>query len=237
VRHGFRAIKMKVGRGYKWMDAEAGFQRDVEAVRAAREAVGPDVQLMLDGNNGFDLDGALRLFEQIGEHDIYWAEEMFPESEADCARFREFLSARGFATLIADGETQRAIEPMLPIHAAGLIDVQQLDINVLGLTGWSHLCRDVLPRYPARGTPTGRPLASPHTWPSQFGVYVSAHLAAAFENVLSVEVPPYTHAAIVPRGIEWRGGQYHLRGEPGLGLAVDEREWNETLRAKEIVYA
>src|SRR3954447_26896033 len=63
--NGHRAFKIKVGRGFKWMDKEAGFRRDVEVMRAIRKRVGPDVRLMVDANNGFDLDGTKRWLDAV----------------------------------------------------------------------------------------------------------------------------------------------------------------------------
>jgi L-alanine-DL-glutamate epimerase-like enolase superfamily enzyme len=218
VGRGFRQIKMKVGRGHKWMEPEAGFRRDVEAVAAVRETVGPDVLLMVDGNNGFDREGAIRFFREVGPLDIFWAEEMFPETVEDCRAFKEFLRGSGWSTLIADGETQGSVEPMLPIMEQGLIEVQQLDINRIGLTEWlrvAALCRECGCRL------------SPHTWSSQIGMFHSLHLGRAMSHFLTAEVPAYNVDALLPAGIEWHGGQYHLADMPGWGLVVNERVCSE----------
>src|SRR5690606_40874617 len=50
----------------RWMDKEAGFRRDVEVVRAIRKRVGRDVKLMVDANNGFDLETTLRWLDELG---------------------------------------------------------------------------------------------------------------------------------------------------------------------------
>jgi L-alanine-DL-glutamate epimerase-like enolase superfamily enzyme len=221
VARGFRQIKMKIGRGSKWMEPEAGFRRDVEAVTTVRDAIGPDVLLMVDGNNGFDAPGAIRLFREIGSLQIFWAEEMFPETIEDYRAFKTFLRENGWATLIADGETQGSVEPMLPIMQQGLIEVQQLDINRIGLTEWlrvAQLCRDC-----------GCKL-SPHTWSSQIGMFHSLHLGRANPDFLTAEVPAYNVEALLPAGIEWHGGQYHLGPMPGWGLVVNERVYSEKYR-------
>jgi L-alanine-DL-glutamate epimerase-like enolase superfamily enzyme len=173
---------------------------------------------MVDGNNGFDLAGAIRFFREIGPLDIFWAEEMFPETIEECRAFQGFLRENGWATLIADGETQGSVEPMLPLMEQGLIEVQQLDINRIGLAGWlrvAALCREC-----------GCRLA-PHTWSSRIGMFHSLHLGRAMSHFLTAEVPSYTVDALAPAGIEWHGGQYHLGETPGWGLALNERVCNE----------
>lgn len=227
VARGFRAIKMKIGRGHKWMEAEEGFRRDVECVAAVRETIGPDVKLMVDGNNGFDLSGAMRLFREIGQFDIYWAEEMFPETVEDYRVFRDFLRENGWNTLIADGETQGEVAPLLPIMEAGLLDALQLDINRVGLTEWKRLAA-LCQQHHCCG--------APHTWSSQFGLFISLHLGRAFDNFLAHEVPAYNVDAILPAGIEWYGGQYHFTGMPGWGVVVNERVYSEKYRGGEKVY-
>ncbi|MCS6862309.1 MAG: mandelate racemase/muconate lactonizing enzyme family protein [Abditibacteriales bacterium] len=227
VARGFRAIKMKVGRGHKWMEAEEGFRRDVECVAAVRETIGPNVKLMVDANNGYDVSGAMRLFREIGQCDIYWAEEMFPETVEDYRVFRDFLRENGWNTLIADGETQGEVTPLLPLMEAGLLDALQLDINRVGLTEWKRLA-GLCKQYRCCG--------APHTWSSQFGLFISLHLGRAFDNFLAHEVPAYNVDAILPAGIEWYGGQYHFTGAPGWGVVVNERVYNEKYRGEEKVY-
>jgi L-alanine-DL-glutamate epimerase-like enolase superfamily enzyme len=237
VAKGYRALKMKIGRGRRWMDPEAGLRRDVECIAAVREAVGPEIKLLVDGNNGFDCAGAIRLFREVGPLDIYWAEEMFPETVEDYRRFRDFLHENGWNTLIADGETQGSVDPLIPLLEAGVLDVLQLNIHRAGLTEWSRLCREVLPRYKAPGTPDGRTLASPHAWSSRFGALICLHLGRAFDNYLTTEIPPYDVDALLSPGIDWYGGQYHLNGMPGWGVVVNERAYQERYQEGEKVFS
>lgn len=70
VRDGFNAVKMKTGR--------LSPREEEERVRAAREAIGPDVLLMLDANNAWhDLPTALRYMSRFERYEPYWIEEPF----------------------------------------------------------------------------------------------------------------------------------------------------------------
>ena len=93
--------------------------QEEERVRAAREAIGPDVLLMLDVNNAWsDLPTALLYCRRFEKYDIYWVEEPFSpddienharlaasvditvatgEIEAGRWRFREILEKRAAA--------------------------------------------------------------------------------------------------------------------------------------------
>ena len=76
VKAGFKAVKMKVGRLTP---------RDEEArVKAAREAVGPDIVLTLDANNAWsDVPTALTYMKRYEPYDPYWIEEPFGPDDID----------------------------------------------------------------------------------------------------------------------------------------------------------
>ena len=224
---GHRAIKMKIGRGHKWMPAEKGFQRDVDAIRLVRQIIGPDVLLMVDGNNGFDCAGAEKLFEAIGDQDIFWAEELFPETVEDYTRFREFLTRNGLKTLIADGETLAEPSPLYPFIEQRLIDVCQLDLNQIGLSAWLKLaafCNDY-------GV-----LCAPHTWASRFALYASLHLGKVLPNFLSAEVPAYVPDIYQPVGFEFHYGAYVVLPVPGWGLKLDGKAYRKRYGNQEQVW-
>jgi D-galactarolactone cycloisomerase len=214
VAQGHMAIKMKIGRGHKWMPPEEGFQRDVEAIKIVRQTIGPDIRLMVDGNNGFDEAGAERLLEVVADQDIYWAEEMFPETIEDYTKFRAFLKRHGLKTLIADGETLAEPSPLYPFIEQHLIDVVQLDTTQIGLSAWWRL---------AAFSQTHNCLCAPHTWGSRFAVYATAHLGKVIPSFLYDEVPAYDPDAYRPTGFTFKDGTYTLSDMPGWGLELDEQ--------------
>src|SRR5215813_9041091 len=63
VADGFKAVKLKVG---------FGIAQDAAVTRAVREAIGPDIALMVDANHAFDATAAIRLGRMIEPHDIAW---------------------------------------------------------------------------------------------------------------------------------------------------------------------
>src|SRR5262249_59359002 len=114
--------------------------------------------------------------------------------------------------------TRGSVEPRLPMMEQGVIEVQQLDINRIGLTEWlrvAALCKEY-----------GCQL-SPHTWSSQIGMFHSLHLGRAMPHFLTAEVPAYIVDALLPAGIEWHGGRCHLGDMLGWGLVVNERVCSE----------
>lgn len=227
VAQGHRAIKMKIGRGNQWMSPEEGFQRDVDAIRLVRRTIGPDIKLMLDGNNGFDCAGAERLFDAVGDEDIYWAEEMFPETIEDYTHFREFLNKQSPNTLIADGETLAEPSLLYPFIEQKLIDVVQLDMLQIGLSAWWKL---------AAFSHEHSRLSAPHTWSSRFAVYATAHLAKVIPNFLSDEIPAYAPDAYHPTGFKFHEGAYTISDMPGWGLELDKQVYEERYLSSERRY-
>lgn len=67
-----RAVKMKIG------DPKVGIAGDLERVAAARDAIGPDVKLMVDANCACDLPTALAFARELPMYDVYWFEEPMP---------------------------------------------------------------------------------------------------------------------------------------------------------------
>ncbi|MEU8800999.1 mandelate racemase/muconate lactonizing enzyme family protein [Spirillospora sp. NPDC048819] len=73
VEEGYRAVKLRAG--------ALGIERDVRRVAAVRDAVGPDVQLMVDCNERLDLAEAQRLAHRLNELDVAWLEEPLPSDD------------------------------------------------------------------------------------------------------------------------------------------------------------
>ena len=70
LEHGYRTVKVKVG----GLTPEA----DAERVGLIRKAVGKDVAIMLDANQGWDLPTAVRAAQLCAPHDIFWLEDPMP---------------------------------------------------------------------------------------------------------------------------------------------------------------
>jgi L-alanine-DL-glutamate epimerase-like enolase superfamily enzyme len=98
VQHGFRAVKMKVGRNSEIEGSplramthrgvcEVSLAEDLARVRAVREAIGPDVRLMVDANGAWDVPTAVKMGRAMEPHDIYWFEEpVCPDDVAGSAQ-------------------------------------------------------------------------------------------------------------------------------------------------------
>jgi L-alanine-DL-glutamate epimerase-like enolase superfamily enzyme len=130
---GFAFVKMKVGRD----PASDGARVDV-----ARAAIGPDVELFVDGNGAYDRSHALATAHRFAERGVTWFEEPVSSDDVEGLRFIRDRAPAGMA--IAAGEygwDQFVLKGLLD---AGAVDVLQADATrCLGATGFqitSALC-------------------------------------------------------------------------------------------------
>ena len=217
VADGWRAVKIKLGRGGRWMLPEAGLRRDIEVVLGAREAVGPDVQIYVDANFGYDghLDLLDELIKEVTPADIFWFEEMITHDVAGYRAMREMLAKHGSDALLTCGEVDRdpISEVFQDLIDEGLIDGYQPDIVGHGYLGWMDIERQL------KGTGVR---TIPHNFGNgSFGSYASITFGAASETYVTLEderVIPHYFTELP----EMTNGDYSLPSGPGLGMDIDE---------------
>lgn len=123
---GFGAIKLRFGWGPR--DGVAGMHRNVDLVRTAREAVGPDVDIMADCYMGWTVEYARRMLRLLEPFNMRWVEE--PVIADDLAGYAE-LRALGHVA-ISGGEHEFTLQGFR--HALDLraYDIVQFDVNRVG---------------------------------------------------------------------------------------------------------
>lgn len=231
LKSGYLGMKFKIGRGWKWMEREAGLRRDIEVLKAVRKLVGPEVKILADANNGFrdDFERAWRLMAETAEAKLYWMEEIFPEDAALYTRLRELMAKAGIRTLIADGETVREPEALEPfLRPRRLVDVLQLDMRVGGFLGNLQMAR--------LGEPAGA-FTVPHNWASRVGLLMGLHMSKAVASVVAAEDDRSSLDVLIADGYRFRQGHYSLPDSPGLSLVVEQKVYETKYRPQEIVLA
>ncbi len=218
---GHRAFKMKVGRGARHMPTDAGMARDIAAIRAVREAIGPDAPLMIDANNGYTLNQAKHVLGATGACTLFWIEEAFHEDPVLYRDLRAWLDHEGLACLIADGEGLAAA-PLLEWAHEGVVQVIQYDIFSHGITRWLRIGRDL----DARGVRT-----APHHYGAHYGNFVSGHLASGVKGFTFAEWDECTTPGIDTSAYVVDHGTVTLPDEPGFGLRLDEEVYRVSLAA------
>ncbi|MBA3377277.1 MAG: mandelate racemase [Chloroflexia bacterium] len=213
---GHRAFKIKVGRGARHMPLESGTARDITIIQAVRDAVGSDAAVMIDANNGWNLNLTKRVLHDTAGANLHWIEEAFHEDNVLYADLKEWLAAEGLAVRIADGEG--AFHPALAAWAvSGVVDVVQPDIFDIGFTHWLELGAE-LDRHDVA--------SSPHTYGGGIGPYVVAHLAGLVRGVTFLEWDDAAFAEIDASAWSIRDGVIDVPTGPGFGLELDHHAFD-----------
>ena len=203
---GLRAVKMKVGR--------VSTGEDVERIRAAREAVGPDVPLFLDANNAWpDAVTAISAIRSFEESDPGWIEEpLMPDDYRGHAAI-----AAAVRTPVATGEIHGTRWDFLELVRQRAASILQPDAAVCGgITEWRKIA--------AMAGTHGIPVA-PH-WLAELHV----HMVASTPNATWVEY--FTDFSVINLGrlfstsLEVKPGGLALPQRPGLGVELDEAAVN-----------
>ena len=203
VRQGFRAVKIKVGR---LSPAE-----EEERVRAARDAIGPDVHLMLDVNNAWtDLPMALLYCKRFEKYNPYWVEEPF--SPDDIENHSKLAALTN--TIVATGEIEAGRWRFKEILDKRAAEILQTDAAVCGgISEWRRI---------AQTAASYGVTVSPH-WFHDLHV----HLVAATANARYVEFFPddqvLNFRRLINRQLEHKNGELLLPRGAGLGFDFDER--------------
>lgn len=122
---GFKAVKIKVGA------KEEG--RDLHRLSKVREAVGNDIKIMMDANQGMDLQSSIKLSNEAKHLNIHWFEE--PVVHNDFAAY-EILRQKTSISL-AMGEREYSIEALKELIRRNALDLWQPDvIRIGGVENW-----------------------------------------------------------------------------------------------------
>lgn len=216
---GHRSFKLKVGRGAMHMALDEGTRRDIAVIRAVRRAIGPAARLMIDANNGYNLNLTRRVLGETADCALYWMEEPFHEDARLYSELNGWLTARGLATKLADGEGD-ASPRLLDMARDGLVHVIQYDIRNPGFSRWLELG----PMLDGWGVGSG-----PHHYGEPLGNYLAAHLAPAIRGFEAVEWDEATLPAVDATAYRIVEGRTIVPDAPGFGLKLDETVWRRAV--------
>jgi L-alanine-DL-glutamate epimerase-like enolase superfamily enzyme len=226
-RHGFRAVKMKVGRNSDVEGSplramahrgacEVSLAEDLARVRAVRETLGADIRLMVDVNGAWDVPTAVKMGRAMEPLDIYWYEEpVCPDDLRGSANVAERVAipVAGYETCtygrigFRDYIQAKAVHFVQPdvAWAGGLTECLKI----------AHLAQA-----------WNLPLA-PHIHGSAVGVAAAVHLLGAVPNASMAEMVFPAHPLMAdlvkePLVVD-RTGHIELSERPGLGVELEPR--------------
>lgn len=222
VAQGFRAYKMRAGMGP---------DRDVEAVRRVREAVGYGADILVDahtwwrmGDRNYSAAAIEMIAGELGELQVGWLEEPLPPHDHTAYHL---LRNMGYVPL-ASGEHEPSESGFLDLISHLSVDYVQMDVLFQGGYG---AARRLLPEVAQAGLKFAF-----HSWGTDLEVIAAAHLGVCWpgSEVEWLEYPCYTGPTfsgmypfpaareILKRPLRIEQGDLIVPAAPGLGVEIDE---------------
>ena len=200
---GFQAMKMRLGRNYEY---------DHNAVDLVRNAIGPDHQLMIEGNARYNLQQARRIAKEYRERSVYWFEEPFPPEDID-----SYLALRpNLGLRLAAGENEFGLQGFRELVDRGTVDILQPDSSRCGGISECH-------RIGLLAAKQGLQVAT-HGWSDAVAVVANMHVVASLPTGLMVEMDRTGNDLVdhlLKDPLRVSNGELHLPARPGLGIELD----------------
>jgi len=205
---GFRSAKVKVG---------GNIEADRDRLKAIREAVGPDFQLRIDANAGYDAETSIRLVHMVAPYGLQLFEQPVPEDDiAGMARVRRAANAEGLPVMADESVLDHAsLINIIRMDAADLVKVK-----VMKQGGFLNTRRMM-----ATAEAAGVRCVVGHGFGLGVNTMAEIMLAATSANViegLECVGPLKTSDDIITRRIDLSTGSLPLPDGPGLGVTLDE---------------
>lgn len=196
VAAGFKAVKMRAGLSDE--------DEDVARVAAVREAIGPDIKLMVDANQAWTLKQTIRMADRLAPFDLLWLEEPMLHGLVD-----DYTAATARIPMpLCTGESQYFKDELLTLVQRRSTDYLMPDLMRMGgVTEWlkvAHVAE-------AYGLPV-----TPHLFMEH-----SASLAAACPNVVWQEYQPWWQP-IMEKPVELVDGCIAVPDQPGFGIRLSQ---------------
>ncbi len=207
VEMGFGAVKF----GWAPLGEDAG--TDEAIVRTLREAIGADVDLLVDGGMAWGAATAIARAERFRAYRIFWLEEVLQAYDIEA-----YAAVRKSAGIpIAAGEMAADSAELARLVNGGAVDILQIDVSRTGITAILSLLE--------LASSQGVAIVN-HTYGHVLNTAASLHVMAVAPNISLFEcqtTPNDLRDALDGGQLRPRGGYVELPGGPGLGIEIDER--------------
>lgn len=221
-KHGFRAVKVKIG-ARMGKDEDAAPGRSEALARECRRVLGDDIAIMVDANGAFSAPRAIELGRRLEQHGVFHFEEPCPYTDDDStARVATALDMP-----VAGGEQEWDLPRFKTLLARGVVDTIQPDvIKVGGLLQAKKI--GVL------AEAFGAPVTQHNTQPT-LGTVAMLHFAAVcpaartFQELSLDTIIGKHHLTGLLRApdLTVRDGCLRVPDGPGLGVELDEARLTE----------
>ncbi|HEX7009185.1 MAG TPA: mandelate racemase/muconate lactonizing enzyme family protein, partial [Phycisphaeraceae bacterium] len=217
VSRGYRALKFDPFGAAHLAMPKPEEDLSIAIVAAVREAVGPEVELMIEAHCRFSVGSAIKIGRRLEPFGITWYEEPCPHH-----RIQDTIEvARAVPVPVASGESLHSKEAFLDLISHRVVAVYQPEpLNLGGLT----IARQVCAMAEAAGG-----VVAPHNAQGPISTLACLHLAASCPNLLIQEFFSDFNMPWERRLVDWHpvldaDGMLPLPQRPGLGarLNLDE---------------
>ena len=183
-----------------------------EIVGAVREAIGPDIEILIDAHGMYNVPTAIELANRLAKHGIHWFEEPVPvESYRALQQVRREIPVK-----ISVGERLHTRWEFVPIFENNLADFIMPDVTWTG--GITEL-KKISTMAEAYYIPV-----SPHDASGPINVLAGAHVMMTTPNFYKLETSRYSlsaYGAFIEPGLDIRNGDLFVPNTPGLGVEMD----------------
>ncbi len=204
LQQGFRAVKLKIGRG---------ISQDLEHAEAARDALGNEVKLLVDANGAYTASDSIALAKELVKLDVYWLEEpAHPEYPEDLARIRRRVDLP-----VVSGEWLGSWTQFRDLIKAGAVDVVMPNITRCGgVTGIMKI---------ADMAALENVKVAPHGVGAGLGIIAAIAACAVMPNFLIYEYNQLYNSlrhSVMRESIHFQDGVLRPNEGIGLGLTLNE---------------
>ena len=221
---GMTAIKFDLDQGndparydrYNWTASPGELQRMVDQMAAAREEVGPNIDICADMHGRYDLPTGKKVAELMEPFNLMWLEEPVPAENVQAYK----LINESTSTPICAGENVYLANGFLPLLEAGAVDIIMPDLQKAGGLGEGQRIANLANLFYV-------PFA-PHMVASYLGAMAAAHVCASVPNFMILEWQIYFHKDPMFQEIVDFDGPMVVDGfippseKPGIGVDINE---------------
>ena len=215
VKQGFRAMKIRTGRD--------GHRRDLAVMQKIRDAVGPEVRLLTDGNGAFTLPQAVKFGKELEKLDFYCFEEPLPQSP-NYAGYDELTKSLDIA--VAGGEVLDSRGTAREHIMKRSFDIIQPDVSLCGGFAEVLFICEMARQFGIQ--------ALPHCYAGAIVIAATLQLNSLlpphFQGFNGGDEPmqefdvyenPFRDE-IVAKKFQLKEGYFDVPSAPGLGIEIDE---------------
>jgi galactonate dehydratase len=224
ARMGYTAVKFDLDQGndpnkydqFNWTAGPAEIQRMVDQMTAAREAVGPNVDICADMHARYDYPTGQQVAKRLEPLNLMWLEEPVPAENVDALK----LIADETSTPICAGENVYLAHGFRRMLEMGAVDIIMPDLQKAGGLGEGQRIANLANLYYV-------PFA-PHMVASYLGAMASAHVCASVPNFMILEWQTYFDTNPMYKEIVSYDGPQVAKGyitvseKPGIGVEINE---------------